>query len=362
MTTTVRDIVTTLDRLAPFELAESWDNVGLLLGCERDALDGPVLLTIDLTRAVFEEAREMNASCVLAYHPPIFHEIKRITGASPRGGLILDVLRAGISVVSPHTALDAAPDGMADWLMDGVGAGRGDRRALSPHRSEVAGGAKKIVTFVPTARTPAVRDAMVGAGAGVIGGYDTCSYVVSGRGTFRGGEGTNPVVGERGRLEVVEEDRLEMVCPEARLAEVLAALRLAHPYEEPAFDVYGLAAAPDWSRGGGRCETLEGPAGVDEVAARLRLHLGVDVIKVAAAPGAGVVRRVGVCPGAGGSLLDAALAAWCDGFVTSEMQHHQALAALERGCSVFLAGHTSTERGYLPTLALRLTQALPDLD
>lgn len=360
--TTVQDIVSAVDALAPFELAEAWDNVGLLLGDASDAVQGTVLLTIDLTRDVFAEAREINASCIIAYHPAIFHETRRITNTSARDGLILDVLRAGISVVSPHTALDAAPGGMADWLLDGAGPGRGDRRALQPFVRSAPGGSKKLVTFVPTEALEAVRTALCEAGAGVIGDYDTCSFTVDGRGSFRGGPTTNPAIGAAGQLEFVEEKRLEVVCSGARLGAIVAALRHAHPYEEPAFDVYPLDGVPDPTTGSGRCETLEHPAGVGEVAARLRPHLGVDIIKVASAGGAGVVRRPAVCPGAGASLLDAAIAAGCDAFITGEMQHHQVLAALDRGCHVLLAGHTNTERGYLPTLALRLTQAVGGLD
>ncbi|MFG0275538.1 MAG: Nif3-like dinuclear metal center hexameric protein [Phycisphaerales bacterium] len=185
--------------------------------------------------------------------------------------------------------------------------------------------------------------------------------MLQGVGAFRGGEGTNPVVGEAGRLEHAEEVRLEMVCPGRALALAQELLMQFHPYEEPAWDVYPLAPKPNRSIGPGRRMTLDRPATAQELATRLKQNLGVDAVKLAQASET-PVERVGVCPGAGASLLDTAIEEGCQLFVTGEMRHHEALGAIEQGVSILLAGHTNTERGFLPIYADRIREKAPNLD
>lgn len=364
---TIADVAGAVRRVAPEHLAEEWDNVGLLLGDPGWEASGPVLLAIDLTPAVAREALAMGASAVAAYHPPIFTAIKRLTASDPRSSGLVGLMRAGIAVYSPHTALDAAPGGVADWLAD-VAAGDAaivERAALEPVRAHEGGGSHKIVVFVPAEDADGLRAAMSDAGAGVIGAYTRCSFGLEGVGTFLGDDSTNPAVGERGRLETVRELRVEMVCPEAALPAALDAMRRAHPYEEPAFDVYRREASADARVGAGRAATLGSAVTADEVAANLRAALGAPV-RLATPTAIGVdaareIRVIGSCPGAGASLADAAIAVGAGLFVTGEMRHHEVLAALEKGCAVALAGHTNTERGYLPVLAEKLRGDLGDV-
>jgi hypothetical protein len=209
---------------------------------------------------------------------------------------------------------------------------------------------------------------MAAAGAGVIGHYELCSFGVEGRGTFRGDAASNPAVGERGRLESVEEVRLEMVCGAGVLAAVVEALRGGHPYEEPAFDVYALVPKPRRGSGSGRIVTLSDPTTIEAIAGRLKARLGVAGVCVATpsapllARGACLVTRVAAVPGSGAGLLDAAIDAGAECFVTGEMKHHEVLGALDRRCAVILAGHTETERGFLPVLATRLNGINKEFD
>jgi dinuclear metal center YbgI/SA1388 family protein len=352
---TVADLLAALERICPFHLAEDWDNVGLIAGSDDWPLAGPILLTVDLTPDVAREAIAARAGAVIAYHPPIFSAIKSLTA-----GPLLDLIAARIAVVSPHTALDAAPAGLADFLADIAATqshrtGGGTHRcALTPHASHRSANAHKIVTFVPVGATDAVRDAMGTAGAGRIGAYDTCAFTTAGTGTFRGSPASNPAVGARGRLERVEEIRLEMVCPGASLAGVITALRAAHPYEEPPIDIHPLTPPPDARIGAGRAVTLEHPIPLADLAARITRGLGVHHVHTAPAATLEPITRIGVCPGAGGSLIAGAEAAGCNAFLTGEMRHHDILDALARGISIILAGHTETERPYLPVLARRI--------
>jgi len=371
----IADLVAAVEHIAPSRYAESWDNTGLILGDRARPIDGPVLLAIDFSPAVCEEAVKLRASAIIAYHPPIFSPIRRLTGESPRGAALLRAAASSIAVYSPHTALDAAPGGIADWLLDcalhdapPATVSRTDpknpqRRALVPHGSSDPARTHKLVTFVP-AEPPglieAIREALAKAGAGRIGEYDSCSFNVRGTGTFRGSEKSNPALGERGRLESVEELRLEMVCPARALPDVIAALRRAHPYEEPAFDVYRLEPAPEAAVGAGRIGTLGAPCDLKSLAARIRRNLGVGAVQVADAGGArDAISRVAVCPGSGSALLAASADAGAQVFITGEMKHHDVLEALDRGVSVILAGHTETERGYLPHLGAALGARLP---
>ncbi len=360
----VSDLVRAMDDIAPLRYAESWDNVGLLIGDGSRPLRNGVLLTIDLTESVVREAREMGAGAVVSYHPPIFRPINRIT-ASGMGGVILAAIEAGLAVYAPHTSLDGAPGGMTDWLADGLvnrfGTSGGDRRALRPHLSRRETEEVKIVTFVPRDAVDRVRSALASGGAGKIGNYDLCSFGCEGTGTFFGGEGAQPAVGEAGKLEEVPEVRLEMVCSRRALPVAIETLRQFHPYEEPAIDVYELVGRPERSAGAGRRIKLDQPTTVERLAQAVKEYLGVQGVYVARAIGAGAdteVDTVGVCCGSGGELAALALAEGCHVYITGEMKHHETLAAVEAGMSIITAGHTATERGYLPHLATKLRERL----
>lgn len=362
---TVADLVHAMQAIAPLELAEPWDNVGLLAGSSDQPLAGPVLLTIDLTDAVVTEAERLRAAAVVAYHPPIFDPLKRITSGVPAQRIVLRALRAGLALYSPHTALDAARDGMTDWLADGLfdpadapAPRSADRRALLPFQRRARTEAVKIVTFLPRERLDDARAALASAGAGRIGRYEVCSFAGEGTGTFLGQEGTSPAVGQAGQLESATEIRLEMVCSREALALALETLRRFHPYEEPAIDVYELQPRPERHVGAGRRLVLDRPASPRVLAQRLKSYLGVGVVHAALAT-ENPVETIGVCCGAGGALAPVARAEGCTLYVTGEMKHHEVMAAVLSGVSVILAGHTTTERGYLPRLADRLRTALP---
>lgn len=356
----VGELADHLERLAPLRYAAEWDHVGLLVG-GRNWPAQRVLLTIDLTEKVLDEAIEADAEMIVAYHPPIFHPLPRLTDETPNERIILRAASARIAIYSPHTALDAAPDGVNDWL--GAGLGPGDVRALEPWGDLPAGEENKIVTFCPADAVEKLRNALAAVGAGTIGDYEQCSFEISGTGTFLGGESTQPVEGTRGRLERIEEVRLEMVCPSRSLALAVASIRNLHPYEEPPIEIHPLRARPQRGIGQGRRVVLDQPASLEELAARIKRTIGSDRI-VAAVPDAEreAYQTIGLCAGAGGSLVERAIAEGCELFLTGEMRHHDVLEARARGCAIILAGHTNTERGYLPILARRLCEVQEKID
>jgi dinuclear metal center YbgI/SA1388 family protein len=355
-----------MEAVAPSRLAESWDNVGLLLG-DRAAPCGRVLVAVDWTASVLEEALALGVDAVVSYHPPIFDPLKRLSSDDPKQRVLLEAAQAGIALLSPHTALDAVKGGVNDWLAEGI-AGGTDALALSagfePLRAASVlprGESHKLVVFAPASASGAIRAALAEAGAGRIGGYDHCTTRSPVTGTFRGGEGTAPAVGSAGRIEEVGEERIEAVVGADRLAWAIAAIRAVHPYEEPAFEVHALAARPSLDEGAGRLLTLSKPASAGEVAARLRRHLGVRRIESIVPPGAEATKhvRIALCPGAGASFLPDAVARGATLLVTGEARHHDHLAASASGTCMLLPGHTQTERGFMPTLARLLAQQVP---
>ncbi len=353
----VEDAVHAMETIAPLSYAAEWDNVGLLIGGRTWSADS-ILLTIDLTDAVLREAIAGKAQMIVSYHPPIFEAMKSLTSDAPKQKIALETARAGIAVYSPHTALDAAPGGVNDWLAACVG--QGDVRALESHEVLPETEQCKIVTFCPAEAVERIRNGLATGGAGRIGKYQLCSFEIVGRGTFLGGDDTNPAVGRRGSLQQVDEVRLEMVCSRSALGSAMIAMREFHPYEEPAVEIYPLLPRPQRGIGQGRRVTLDQPAALRSLLPSIKKHLGVERLHVAMSDQAPArFSRIGVCAGAGGSLLEAVIRQGCELFLTGEMRHHDVLEAQARGCTVVLAGHTNTERGYLKTLRRKLGDALP---
>jgi dinuclear metal center YbgI/SA1388 family protein len=372
----IADLVSAMQAIAPLEYAQPWDRVGLLVGDSGRTLEGPIVLTIDLTERVLAEAVGLKASALVVYHPPIWEPLSRLTDQSPRERLLLRAIEAGLAVYSPHTAVDAAPGGMTDWLCEGLSGVepgreeriRGDCRALRAHTSRSATSEVKIVTFVPEESLDRLRQALATAGAGIIHNYHVCSFASPGVGTFLPQPGARPAVGEPGRLESVREHRLEMVCSRAALPLAIETLRQFHPYETPAIDVYELLPQPHRGVGSGRRLVLDKGVTILDLARRLKTWLSTPqrecTVRVATPEmdPAGLERtvtHVGACPGAGGEVAPVAREEGCQVFVTGEMKHHDVMSALHAGMSVILAGHTNTERGYLPRLARRIEKQIP---
>ena len=360
------EIVQALSQIAPLHLAEPWDKVGLLVEGDGRAI-GRVLLTIDVTPEVLAEAKRLRVDLIVGYHPLLFKPLDRLDGATWQGRVAIDAVRAGIAIYSPHTALDAVAGGVNDWLVECVAGGANTATDVRALQGAAARGSNthKIVTFVPESALEQVRTSLAESKAGQIGAYSHCSFSSRGEGTFFGGEGSRPAVGTAGHLERIPEMRLEMSFHKRDLLAIVAALRAAHPYEEPAFDIFPLEAPPADPRvGAGRVARLALAANSQEIAARLELALGCSRIERTRRNPA-ITRShecFAVCAGSGASLLETAATQGATVFVTGELSHHDVLRAHALGLEVLLAGHTNTERGYLPRLAAALQVAAPSID
>jgi dinuclear metal center YbgI/SA1388 family protein len=341
-------LVETLEQIAPPEFAEPWDNVGLLAGDPAQSIRG-ILLTIDYTREVAEEAASAGCDLVISYHPPIFQGLKKVTA----GNVVFDAIRRGVAIYSPHTALDVANGGTNDMLADVIG--MTERQPL--RLSEPKASNYKLVVFTPRDAVEKVATALFNAGAGGIGKYSCCSFRTSGIGTFFGHADANPAIGEPGRLERVDEVRLEMLVPIGKVEPALRALRESHPYEEPAFDLnvlvpVGAAGAPP--RGQGRVGNIP-PVERGELFDRIKRGLGVAQVLIAG-PTQGKVSLAAVCAGSCGDLLEDAIGAKADIYLTGEMRHHDAARAAESGLTVVCTLHSNSERAVLARLKMKLEE------
>lgn len=352
----LKDLIAAMEQIAPTRFAEQWDNVGLLAGDPQRAAS-KAILTIDYTDDVAAEGKAAGVDVIIAYHPPLFRPIKRVT-ADSSAALIYDALARGVAIYSPHTAIDVAPGGTNDLLADALGLTEDRRKPLrmvEPKENQY-----KLVTFVPDSAVDKVSSALFGAGAGRIGNYSHCSFLSPGTGTFYGEAGTNPTVGEPGELQTAGETRLETVLPIAKLDEALWALRATHPYEQPAFDLVKLAAPPE-KTGQGRIGDLLEPAPRVVLVERIKEYLGISHLLIAGEE-YGNVTRVACCAGSCGDLLDDAIAQKAQLFLTGEVKHHDALKAVAAGMTVVCTLHSNSERAVLHRLRSRLSELLPKLE
>jgi dinuclear metal center YbgI/SA1388 family protein len=318
------DVVALLDRRYPPAAAESWDAVGTVCGHPAQAVRR-VHFAIDATSAVVDEALAWGADLLVTHHPLLLRAVHSVAATTAKGDVVHRLIRGGCALHAVHTNADAPDGGVPDSLARAVGLV--DLRPLVPAEPEAL---DKHVVFVPVDDADAVVDALAGAGAGELGEYSRCAWISTGTGTFLPGDGADPAVGEPGSIARVAEARVEMIAPRRVRAQVVAAMRAAHPYEEPAFDVLELAALPGRS-GAGRVGRLPEPATLAAFAERVGAVLPTTAQGVRVAGDLDAeVRTVAVVGGSGDSFFDAVRAAGVDVYLTGDLRHHPALELRER--------------------------------
>jgi dinuclear metal center YbgI/SA1388 family protein len=338
------DVVTELERWFPPELAEPWDSVGLTFG-DPDAAVESVLLAVDPTAGIAAEAIERQVDLIVTHHPLWLSGVTALSGA--KGRFAQDLIHAGIAHFNAHTNADRANPGVNDALADALGLQ--DPRPLENRTCTLV----RLTVYVPHADREQLIDTLAAAGAGTIGEYDRCAYATVGVGTFRPLAGADPHIGEVGRIEQVEEDRLEMVLPVPARAAVTAALLSAHPYEEPAYDfteILRVDPGVGLGRVGGiRRQTLSHFADVVAHA----LPATAAGVRFAGDPDA-LVETVAVVGGSGASELSAASRV-ADVLVTADLKHHTVDEHLaDGGCAVIDVAHWASEWPWCGQTANRL--------
>ena len=310
----INDLIKLLESIASPSLQEDYDNAGLITGNSQWRCSGAVIC-LDATEAVVKEAIEKKCNLIIAHHPIIFKGLKKITGKNYVEQTIITAIKNDIAIYAIHTNLDNVPDGVNGKIADMLGLV--NRRILAPKPNLL----QKLSVFVPSANKEELLSALFAAGAGHIGQYSECSFSTEGTGTFKAGEGTHPYVGAKGQRHAENEVKLEVIFPLWLQQQVTQAMKLAHPYEEVAYDIYNLAN--DYPQTGtGLLGEL--PEAISETALLQKLQhiFKIPVIKHTAFTGK-LISKIALCGGAGSFLTGAAIAAGAGMYITSDIKYHE---------------------------------------
>ncbi len=353
----IKEIISYLDQYAPRAYQESYDNAGLLVGDDLKELTG-ALITLDVTEEVIQDAIENNCNLIIAHHPIIFRGLKKLTGSNYVERTVIKAIQNDICIYATHTNLDSVHNGVNNKISELLELDR--LQILQPKNDTLS----KLTTFIPTENSSQVLDALFRAGAGHIGQYANCSFKMNGTGTFLPDEGANPHIGERGKLEHVNEDRVEVIFPSHIKGKVMQALRKAHPYEEVAHYLHDLANENQLI-GSGMIGELKSELSGEEFIAFLKEKMELKVVKHTHFS-TRKIKRIAVCGGAGSFLLPVAKAKGADAFVSSDFKYHEFFDA-EGKLLIADIGHYESEKftkdllyeilnKKFPNIALRFTK------
>ncbi len=345
----VQDIISAIEFLAPKGLQESYDNSGLLTGYVDQEVTG-VLVCLDVTPEVLDEASKMDCNLILSHHPPFFTGMKRFTGDSLQEEILLRAIRNNLILYACHTNLDSVMGGVSSRIADKLGLI--NQRILVPRENDLV----KLVCFIPTSHLEAVSQAIFKAGAGTIGKYDHCSFQVSGNGTFRASKGSNPYTGSVGDMHSEPEVRFETILPKPWLKQVTEAMVANHPYEEVAYDVYPIINKNP-AMGFGVVGELDEECKEIDFLNRTKEVFGLPVIRHSRLCNR-MVRKIALCGGSGIGFLNYAIGSGADFYLTADIKYH---SWFEIQGKLVLAdiGHFESERFAINVLADSLIEKFP---
>ncbi|MDK8180975.1 Nif3-like dinuclear metal center hexameric protein [Paenibacillus sp. UMB4589-SE434] len=338
-------IIQWMEKLAPKSLAVPDDRIGLQLGSLQGEINN-VLITLDVTEAVVEEAIQIGAKLIIAHHAIIFRPLKDLQTDTPAGRLYEKLIKHDIAVYISHTNYDIAEGGMNDLMADALRLQH--VKVLEKLQQEKL---QKLVVFVPKSHAEQVRTAILDTGAGWIGDYSHCSFNLEGIGTFKPLEGTNPFIGTTGKVEEVEEVRMETIIPSSVKSRVLRAMLKAHPYEEVAYDLYPVELEGK-VYGLGRVGKLTEAVTLSELAEQVKTQFNVPFVRVVG-PLDREVSKVAVLGGSGSRYVKHALFHGADVLVTGDIDYHTAHDALAAGLCIIDPGHNA-EKMMKDSVAARL--------
>lgn len=324
------EIIGLFEQFSPKSYAMEGDKVGLQIGSLNRTVEN-VMVALDVVEEVIDEAIANNVQLIIAHHPPIFRPLKAINMDTPAGRMLEKVIKHDIAVYAAHTNLDVAEGGVNDLLAEALGLQ--NTEVLYPTYETLL---KKLVVFVPVENADALRQALGDAGAGAIGKYSHCTFSASGMGQFLPNEQANPHIGEVGKLESVNEVRIETIFPEHLEKAVLRAMFKNHPYEEVAYDIYELANKGE-TLGLGRIGQVEEMT-LGEFAQHVKKVLDVKGVRVVGDINS-KVKKAAVLGGDGNKYFMSAKRKGADVYVTGDMYYHVAHDAMLEGLNIIDPGH-----------------------
>lgn len=311
---TIQEIIQEIEGFAPLAYQESYDNAGLLVG-DRTKKINQVLICLDCTEAVLDEAIQKKCSLVIAHHPIIFSGLKSLTGKNYIERIVIKAIKHGIAIYAAHTNLDNITRGVNAKIAEKLGLI--NAQILDPKPSML----KQLYTYVPKTNVDQVRKALFAAGAGEIGAYSQCSYMLEGEGTYFPHDEANPHIGKKNQLQKEAETKIEVVLPAHLEGKVFQALKQSHPYEEIAYGFIQLSNANPYI-GSGLIGSLQSPVNLMDFLKFLKKKLKTNTIKYTNIPDK-KIQKVAVCGGSGSFLLSKALQAGADIFVSGDFKYHQ---------------------------------------
>lgn len=350
MAVSCQTVINIIESFSSKKLAEDWDNVGLQVGNPAQPVTC-VFLSLDLNEEILEEAVAVGAEMLVVHHTPFFKPIKNLRTDLPSGRLLHKIVQHNLVLYTAHTNLDAAVGGVNDVLAAKLGLEKVE--LLTENREEKL---YKLAVFVPNEYTEKVSEEICRAGAGWIGNYAHCTFRTSGTGTFLPLEGTNPFIGQAGKLEKVEETRLETIIPETRLSRVIKAMLKAHPYEEVAYDLYPLVNEGQ-KTGIGRIGLLPKPLTLKEFIELVKERLTLATVRYCGELEK-TVKKVALCGGSGAGFIGRAAFLGAQVYLTADLKYHEAQEALAQGLALVDAGHFGTEQPVIAVLAEYLQREL----
>jgi dinuclear metal center YbgI/SA1388 family protein len=351
MTPRVSDLLGIINKIAPSALAESWDNVGLQVG-NPSSLTSRIMVALDAGKEAIEAAITSQCQLLLTHHPFLFHSIKKISFADPLGDLIVRAIKNDLAIISLHTNYDLADGGVNDLLAESLGL-----TSSAPLKITFREELRKLSVFVPKGYEEKVLEALFRF-SGFIGNYSDCSFQTCGIGTFKPHVGAKPFIGEPGKRVNVEEVRIEVLLRNNDVSAALNALLKAHPYEEPAFDLYPLLNEGK-AFGLGRIGGLEWEVPLETFAGTIKEKFALQGLRFVG-ESRRKVRKIAVCGGSGASLLHDAKRQGADVLVTGDIKYHDARDAQMLDLALIDLGHFATEALMIHGLEARIRMGLAD--
>ncbi len=339
--TQIKEIIRVLESWAPPKLAESYDNVGLIVGGSDVEVSG-VVVSLDCTEEVVEEAISKGCNLIVSHHPIVFKGLKKLTGKNYVERTVLKAIKHDIALYAIHTNLDNVSSGVNKMICDKLGIERPS--ILSPKNGRL----QKLTCFVPVDDLENVRSAVFEAGGGNIGNYSNCSFSVVGEGTFKPEDGADPYAGQVGALERADEARVEMIFPDYLGNRIISAMKAAHPYEEVAYFHQGLVNSYQ-EVGSGMIGELGSPMPLETFLKKVKTDLGLKVLKYTPAAEK-TVSKVAVCGGSGSFLIHTAKAAGADILISSDIKYHEFFDG-EGEMVIADIGHYESERFTIDLIA-----------
>ena len=346
-------IMKLINRIAPEFLIEDWDNSGFLLGNQNKVVE-KIMLTLDVDDKVIQEAIDQNVDLIVTHHPILFNKASRITSNDSQGAMLIKLIKSDINVIAAHSNLDSAPGGLADSLARKVGIIENSISNLHPVIEKQY---SKLIFYIPEEIKDDVLEVIERNNAGFYKGYAACTFSSFGTGTFRPLSGSNPNIGTQGKLENVEEVRIETIVEKHSVDDLVEEIKRVHPYELPAYDVFRMENSIE-QFSSGKIGMIESVSTLDEYVLKLKEEFKLGSVKYV--EGKGKVLRVAVCPGSGIDFIEQAFKNGADTFISGDVKHHDALDYSMKGMNIIDLGHFESEYFYLKELKRTLESMLEE--